>query len=63
MTGKQVKIGRIFMLFFGIILIFTGIIVLFVGKETFIETLINYAHFFISGGILTFLGLTWRKKK
>ncbi len=63
MTKKQEKIARIFMLVIGITLISSGIIVLLSGKQNFKETLINNFHFFITGGILTFLGLTWRKNK
>jgi len=63
MTDKQVKFGRIFMLIIGIVLFGTGIFILVVGKNNFTDTLINNGHFFISGGILTFLGITWRKKK
>ncbi len=63
MTEKQIKIGRIFMLVLGIIFLIAGIIVLMAGKENFKETLIDNFHFFVTGGILTFLGLTWKKKK
>ncbi len=62
MTEKQIKIGRIFMLVLGIIFLLSGIIVLMAGKENFKETLIDNFHFFVTGSILTFLGLTWRKK-
>ena len=63
MTDKQVKFGKIFMLVIGIILLFAGIFILIVGRNNFTDTLINNGHFFISGGILIFLGLSWRKNK
>jgi len=63
MTEKQVKIGRVFMLIFGLILFISGLIIIFAGMANFKLNLINNFHFFISGGILIFLGLTWRKNK
>jgi len=62
MTEKQVKIARIFMLILGIVFLLSGIIVFIAGKGNFKETLIDNFHFFVTGSILTFLGLTWRKK-
>ncbi len=59
---KKAKISRVFMLIFGIILLIAGIIVV-VASTNLTETLKEHFAFFLSGGILVYLGLTWKKDK
>lgn len=56
------KIARIFMFVFGVILVSAGLIVV-IATDNLAETLKQHLVFFLSGGILIFLGLTWKKDK
>ncbi len=61
MSDKRNRIGRIFMLVFGIILFLAGLIVVFSDRENMQDALIGNSTFFLTGGFLIFLGLTWKK--
>ena len=63
MSSKKNKTARVFMFIAGVILFLSGIIVLLAGKDSLKDTLINNFAFFLTGGILIYLGLTWNKKK
>ncbi len=55
------KAARIFMFIVGVILIIAGLYILFVGRKIFFDTLVQNLPFFLSGGILIYLGLTYKK--
>ncbi|MCF6365826.1 MAG: hypothetical protein L3J35_06435 [Bacteroidales bacterium] len=55
---NKTKLARIFMLIFGVIFLTAGIIT-FLAK---IDMTNNFG-FFLTGGLLVFLGLTWKKNK
>jgi hypothetical protein len=57
------KVARIFMLVIGSVLTLSGIYIMIIGRKIFFDTLVNNLPFFLSGGILIYLGLTWRKAK
>ena len=63
MSNKKDKIARVFMLIAGVILFLSGIIVLSAEKDSLKDALINNFAFFLTGGILIYLGLTWKKNK
>ena len=63
MRNTKNKIARIFMFTAGVILFLSGIIILIAEKDAFKDALINNFAFFLTGGILIYLGLTWGKNK
>ena len=63
MNTTRNKIIRAFMLIVGIIMIIAGIIVIMAEVDSFKQALIDNFAFFLSGGILIYLGLTWKKKQ
>lgn len=63
MSNKKNKTARVFMFIAGVILFLSGIIVLIAEKNSLKDALIDNFAFFLTGGILMFLGLTWKKNK
>lgn len=55
---NKTKLARIFMLIFGIIFLAAGVIT-FLAKMD----MVNNFGFFLTGGLLILLGLTWKKGK
>jgi hypothetical protein len=61
MNNSKHKAARIFLFLMGIILIIAGIYILIIGRKILFDTLIHNLPFFLSGGILIYLGLTYKK--
>ncbi len=55
---NKTKLARIFMLIFGTVFLIAGIFT-FLAKED----MVNNFGFFLTGGLLILLGLTWKKNK
>ena len=63
MSDKKNKIARFFMLSAGIIFFLSGLIVVMAEDLAKKDVLIDNFAFFLTGGILIYLGLTWKKNK
>lgn len=63
MSQTKARIARIFMFIVGLILFLAGLFMVYAERESLKDAIINNMAFFLSGGILIYLGLTWKKNK
>ena len=63
MSNKKNKIARLFMLGAGVIFFLSGLIVIMAEEHSRKDSLIDNFAYFLTGGILIYLGLTWKKNK
>jgi uncharacterized membrane protein len=63
MSQTKGRIARIFMFIVGLILFLAGLFMVYAERESLKDAFINNMAFFLSGGILIYLGLTWKKNK
>ena len=64
MNKTKILLLRAFMLFGGLILIAGGLLAISLSEEKInVNLIIDKLVFFLSGGILIFLGFTWKRKE
>jgi hypothetical protein len=61
MNNKRYKLARIFMFIVGVLMVLGGVIILLAEEDSVKQALIEKFALFLTGGILIYLGLTWKK--
>jgi len=63
MNKSKGRGARIFLFTIGLIMVLAGTFMVYADRIKFMDALVNNLAFFLTGGILIYFGLTYKKNK